>query len=491
MPQTAIIIGQRENCRRLERQLDLLRDRPVTLGWVLTDHDAQADRLDDDAPILGAVDQLEAIVARRRPGLALVSLPAVMNELITTIRTRLRRLGIPDRFMPTLQDQLAGVGPRTIPQLDLSALIDRSPRKIDQQAVRALIKDKCVLITGAGGSIGSELARLAATFDPAQLVLVDRSENALFEIDRQIARFAPGLARCALLHDIVEPEATKAHFELVQPDLVFHAAAHKHVPLMEDHPAAALDNNLFGTLFGTKSVADAADAVGVERFVMISTDKAVKPRSIMGMTKRLAELYVQYVSKRSQTRFAMVRFGNVLGSTGSVLDIWAKQLAEGGPITVTDPGMTRYFMMIPEAAALVMQSAALLDAPSSAGDVFILDMGQPVRIVDLALRFIEAHGLCPKLPDAAAASEATGEMRIVFTGARPGEKRHEQLARDPHALVPTAHPDILAARLPEVDEQLIEQMLAELSTQRHSRDRVHVAAAIRRLITAELQPAAA
>jgi len=306
VPQTAIIIGQRENCRRLERQLDLLRDRPVTLGWVLTDHDAQADRLDDDAPTLGAVDQLEAIVARRRPGLALVSLPAVMNELITTIRTRLRRLGIPDRFMPTLQDQLAGVGPRTVPQLDLPALIDRSPRKCDQQAVGALIKDKCVLITGAGGSIGSELARIAATFDPARLILVDRSENALFEIDRQIARFAPGLARRALLHDIVEPEATRAHFELVQPDLVFHAAAHKHVPLMEDHPAAAVDNNLFGT----KSVADAADAVGVERFVMISTDKAVKPRSIMGMTKRLAELYVQYVGQRSQTRFAMVRLGS-------------------------------------------------------------------------------------------------------------------------------------------------------------------------------------
>ena len=487
MPQTAIIIGQRENCRRLERQLDLLRDRPVTLGWVLTDHDVEADRLDDGAPTLGAVDQLEAIVARRRPGLALVSLPAVMNELITTIRMRLRRLGIPDRFMPTLEDQLAGVGPRMLPHLDLSALIDRSPRKIDQQAVRALIKDKCVLITGAGGSIGSELARIAATFDPAQLILIDRSENALFEIDRQIARFAPELARRALLHDIVEPEATRAHFELVQPDLVFHAAAHKHVPLMEDHPAAAVDNNLFGT----KSVADAADAVGVERFVMISTDKAVRPRSIMGMTKRLAELYVQYVGKRSQTRFAMVRFGNVLGSTGSVLDIWAKQLAEGGPITVTDPAMTRYFMMIPEAAALVMQSAALLDAPSSAGDVFILDMGQPVRIVDLALRFIEAYGLCPKLPDDAAASEATGQMRIVFTGARPGEKRHEQLARDPDALVPTAHPDILATRLPEVDEQLIEHMLAELSPQRRSRDRVRVAAAIRQLITAELQPAAA
>ncbi len=488
MSQTAIIIGQRVNCRQLERQLDLLRDRPITLGWVLTDNDAETDRLEDDAPTLGAIEQLEAIVARRRPSLAIVSLPAVMIELITRIRTRLRRLEVPDRFIATLEDQLAGVGPRSVPQLDLSALIDRSPRMIDQEAVRTLIKGKRVLITGAGGSIGGELARIAATLDPAQLILVDRSENALFEIDRQIARRAPDLSRRAVLHDVVEAEATKAHFQLVQPELVFHAAAHKHVPLMEDHPAAAVDNNLFGT----KSVVDAADAVGVERFVMISTDKAVRPRSIMGMTKRLAECYVQFVGTRSQTQFAMVRFGNVIGSTGSVLEIWARQLADGGPITVTDPQMTRYFMTIPEAAALVMQSAALLDAPSSAGDVFVLDMGEPLRIVDLARRFIEAHGLSAQLPGAEAApSTSAGQMRIVFTGARPGEKLHEQLAREPDGLEPTTHPDILAVKLPEPDEAQIDQMLTELSPQHRSGDRVGVAAIVRRLIASELHPAAA
>ena len=486
MLQTAILIGQRENCRQLERQLELLRDRPVTLGWVLTDNDDETGRLEDDAPTLGAVEQLEAIVARRRPALAIVSLPAVMNELITTIRTRLRRLGIPDRFIATLEDQLAGVGPRSVPQLDLSALIDRSPRMIDKQAVLKLIKRKRVLITGAGGSIGGELARIAATLDPAQLVLIDRSENALFEIDRQIARRAPDLPRRAVLHDVVEAEATKAHFQLVQPEVVFHAAAHKHVPLMEDHPAAAVDNNLFGT----KSVVDAADAVGVERFVMISTDKAVRPRSIMGMTKRLAERYVQFVSNRSKTWFATVRFGNVIGSTGSVLDTWARQLAEGGPITVTDPQMTRYFMTIPEAATLVMQSAALLDAPSSTGTVFVLDMGEPLRIVDLARRFIESHGLNAQLPGVAPSMSA-GQMRIVFTGARPGEKLHEQLAREPDRLEPTTHPDILAVRLPEPDEAQIDQMLTELSPQHRRGDRVGVAAIVRRLISTELHPAAA
>ena len=488
MSQTAIIIGQRENCRQLERQLDVLRDRPISLGWVLTDHDDVADHLEDDAPTLGTIEQLEAIVARRRPALAIVSLPAVMTELITTIRTRLRRLEIPDRFIATLEDQLAGVGPRSVPQLDLSALIDRSPRMIDQEAVRTLIKGKRVLITGAGGSIGGELSRIAATLEPAQLILVDRSENALFEIDRQIARRAPDLPRRAVLHDVVEAEATKAQFQLVQPEVVFHAAAHKHVPLMEDHPAAAVDNNLFGT----KSVVDAADAVGVERFVMISTDKAVRPRSIMGMTKRLAERYVQFVSTRSETWFATVRFGNVIGSAGSVLDTWARQLAEGGPITVTDPQMTRYFMTIPEAAALVMQSAALLDAPSSAGTVFVLDMGEPLRIVDLARRFIEAHGLDAQLPGAEVGpSTLAGQMRIVFTGVRPGEKLHEQLAREPDALEPTTHPDILAVRLSEPDEAQIDQMLTELSPEHRSGDPVGVAAIVRRLIATELHPAAA
>ena len=486
MLQTAILIGQRENCRQLERLLDLLRDRPVTLGWVLTNDEDETDRLENDAPTLGAIEQLEAIVARRRPELAIVSLPAVMIELITRIRTRLRRLEVPDRFIATLEDQLAGVGPRTLLQLDLAELINRSPRMIDQEAMRTLIKGKRVLITGAGGSIGSELSRLAARYDPAQLILVDRSENALFEIDRQIARLAPDLPRRAVLHDVVEAEATKAHFQLVQPELVFHAAAHKHVPLMEDHPAAAVDNNLFGT----KSVVDAADAVGVERFVMISTDKAVRPRSIMGMTKRLAERYVQFVGKRSQTKFAMVRFGNVIGSTGSVLEIWAKQLADGGPLTVTDPQMTRYFMTIPEAAALVMQSAALLDTPSSAGNVFVLDMGEPLRIVDMACRFIEAHGLSARLPGTAASTSA-GQIRIVFTGARPGEKLHEQLAREPDELTQTTHPDILAVRLPEPDEVQIKQMLTELSPEHRGGDRVGVAALIRRLISAELHPAAA
>lgn len=471
--QTAVLIGQPLTCLRLERQLDLLEQRPISIGWVLAEAGDQALDLTDAGPILGTLDQLEAIIANRRPALALISLPAVMKDLIMSIRTRLRKLGVADRFMPTLEDQIAGVGPRTHVDVDLTELLDRPPRQIDEAAVRSVIEDKRVLITGAGGSIGGELARIVARFNPAKLVLVDRSENALFEIDRQIARRHPDLPRKALLHDVVDAPGTLSHFEEHEPQVVFHAAAHKHVPMMEDHPAAAVDNNLFGTM----ATADAAHAVGAERFVMISTDKAVNPTSVMGATKRLAEMYVQYINERSDTGFSMVRFGNVLGSSGSVLETWGRQIADGGPITVTDSRMTRYFMTIPEAAALVIQSAALVAPLSDCGEVFLLDMGEPIRIVDLARRFIQLHGLEPTIEEdtrengnSRSRHAAHGTMQVVFTGIRPGEKLHEQLAFDAQAMRPTRHPDINIWELPTPDGALVEGMIEQLSTMRRPRD---------------------
>ncbi|MCH8150943.1 MAG: polysaccharide biosynthesis protein [Planctomycetes bacterium] len=491
MSQTAIIIGLPETCRRLERQLDLLPQRPVTLGWVLAEGDspnAAGESRHGDPEVLGVVSELEAIVARRRPDVALVALPSVMSRLIATIRTRLRRLGVPDRFMPTLEDQIAGIGPRSQLEVDLASLLDRKPRSIDEQAVRRVIQSKRVLITGAGGSIGSELARIVCRFNARELILVDRAENALFEIDRQIARLAQDLPRRAVLHDVVDAEATLKHFRRLRPAVVFHAAAHKHVPMMEGHPAAAVDNNLFGT----KSVADAADAAGTERFVLISTDKAVNPRSIMGATKRLAELYVQHINQRSPVSFSMVRFGNVLGSTGSVLDIWSKEIAEGGPLTVTDPGMTRYFMTVAEAAALVIQSAALVDPQSACPEVFLLDMGEPIRVVDLAHRFIALHGLEPQRPDSYDQQGGPGRVRIVFTGARPGEKLHEELLVGGEAIRPSAHPDIHIWQLPAPDPDFVEHMISVLSPQRRSPQAADVAEMVRHLVLHEQpQPAAA
>jgi len=294
--------------------------------------------------------------------------------------------------MTTLARPWAGEGhvwAGPAPRIDLAALIGRTPHEMDREAVGRVLRGRRVLITGAGGSIGGELARVAAEFEPSLLVLMERAENALFEIDRQMARHFPGVQRKAVLHDVVDAEATLRLCQKITPQVVFHAAAHKHVPLMEDHPAHAVTNNLFGT----KSIADAAVAVGAERFVMISSDKAVNPTSVMGATKRLAEMYVrglggEIANRKSPianegqgTRLSMVRFGNVLGSAASVLTIWAQQIAEGGPLTITDPRMTRYFMTIPEAATLVVQSAAL---EAGGVGVFVLDMGEPVRIVELA-----------------------------------------------------------------------------------------------------------
>ena len=480
MRTTAILIGPAAACDRLERQLALAPEPPVVLGRVHVGEAAGA----GDTPVLGQLESLESVCATRRPGLALVTLPAAMSELLATIRTRLRRAGIADRFIPTLEDLLAGVGPRTEIDVDLERLIGRPPRPIDEAAIRAVVGGRNVVVTGAGGSIGGELCRIIARFGPGRLVMVERSENALFEIDRQIARRHPGLSRRAALHDVVDAAPTRELFAEEECDVVFHAAAHKHVPMMEDHPGLAVDNNLFGT----RSAVDAAVAAGAERFVMVSTDKAVHPTSMMGATKRLAELYVQHVNRSSGTSCSLVRFGNVLGSSGSVLETWKRQIADGGPLTVTDPRMTRYFMSIREAASLVIQAAALTDRSASSGEVFVLDMGEPFRIVDLARRFIEMHGLTPVFPEESGAdgrlgrSPRPGDLAVAYVGIRPGEKLHEELALDAESIRPSRHPHVRIWGLPVPDPAWIEAMIGRLSPTRRSRDAAAVASLVREMV---------
>ncbi len=337
-------------------------------------------------------------------------------------------------------------------EIDPALLIGRTHYGMDRAAVGAILTGKRVLITGAGGSIGSELARLAAGFNPERLILMERAENALFSIDNQLARRFPGVPRSAVLHDVVDAEHTMEIVRAHGPQVIFHAAAHKHVPLMEDHPSHAVNNNLFGT----KAIADAARACGAERFVLISTDKAVNPTSVMGATKRLAEVYVSSLAGGAggHTCFSMVRFGNVLASACSVIPIWAAQLADGAPITITDPRMTRYFMTIPEAATLVAQAAALSDDGGEA-PLYVLNMGEPVRIFDLALRFARLSGYEPRvrvetlpagaeLPrfDQTVADAHAPRADVIFTGIRPGEKLFEQLAYAAENLSPTTHPGI-------------------------------------------------
>ncbi|KAA0215899.1 MAG: polysaccharide biosynthesis protein [Leptolyngbya sp. PLA3] len=434
-----VLIGTPDSVELLRRQLDLLPEAPTPIGAVLVGDDGPPGHLMD----LGGLGELESVCRAHRPAVAVVSLPGALAGQEREIRAALARCGVRTRVVPPLDELLSReplpIAARRAQTVDLATLVGRRAHPVDRAQLERLLGGSRVLITGAGGSIGSEIARLCASFEPALLVLADRSENAVFEIDRTLGGTHRGVPRRAVLHDVVDRDATRVLVEQTQPDLIFHAAAHKHVPLMEDHPSHALTNNFFGT----RSIADAAVSAGVRRFVLISSDKAVNPTSVMGATKRLAEMYVQGLGRRGggATQLSMVRFGNVLGSACSVLPIWESQIAEGGPVTVTDTRMTRYFMTIPEAAGLVVHAASL-STPAQA-EVFVLDMGEPVSILELAKRFVRAHGLEPVVGSKAGAWNQT-EIRL--TGIRPGEKLHEELAYDVESLRPTAHPGIMALR---------------------------------------------
>lgn len=436
-PLRVLLIGTPVSAAQLAHSLEVVEPQPHIAGVILTNAAAGTTRAIQG---LGTLDQLDAILDETPADQVLISLPIAMTGAADEAIQALDARGIVWRFMPTLADQLTGRATPSLassraaaasmasPFVDPVRLLNRRPHDLDEDAIRRTLAERVVLITGAGGSIGSEIARIVARFGPSRLVLVERSENALFEIDREVARAHPALGRAAILHDVTNRPRTLAVVASQKPAVIFHAAAHKHVPMMEDHPSEAVENNFYGT----RSIADAAAQNGVDRFVMISTDKAVNPSSVMGASKRLAELYIQSLNTRSDTNYSMVRFGNVLGSACSVLPIWSQQIARGLPVTVTHPDMYRYFMTIPEAAGLVLQSAALSNADGNGGgEVFLLDMGDPIRIVDLARRFIKLQGLEPDV-----------DVPVQFTGIRPGEKLFEELAYGGENMIETPHASV-------------------------------------------------
>jgi FlaA1/EpsC-like NDP-sugar epimerase len=344
----------------------------------------------------------------------------------------------------------------------LEELLGRAPVCLVTPELQRFLAGKVVLVTGAGGSIGSEICRQIMKFCPQRLVLLDRAENALFEIDRELRDRWIGADVRACVADVCDAVRIGRVFEGERPEVVFHCAAHKHVPMMELNPGEAVKNNVLGT----KVVADAAAEARCAAFVMVSTDKAVNPTSVMGATKRCAELYVQSLNRRCVTRFVAVRFGNVIGSSGSVVPIFRKQIEAGGPVTVTHPEMQRYFMTIPEASQLVMQAGAI----GRGGEIFVLDMGEPVRILDLAREMIVRSGLKP------------GEdVEIRFTGVRPGEKLYEELAGDDERTRPTAHPKIrvweLPAAMPEQANRTINLLSDVIDAERSD-----VLAALKRVV---------
>lgn len=482
---SAILIGTAQTLSLLVDQLRLLPGSPSAAAFVRIDGTSGNG--------FATLSDLARLKSETGATIAIVSIPSTMHREMDAACRAIAATGLFGRVVPPLNELLEGAVQTSLPptpatvvaakrEIDVTDLIGRTPYGVDRKAVAGVLEGSRVLITGAGGSIGSEIARIAATFRPGCLMLMERSENALFEIDRQIARKFPDVPRKALLHDIADADATMRHVLELKPDVVFHAAAHKHVPLMEDHPAHALTNNLFGT----KSVADAALACGAKRFVLISSDKAVNPTSVMGATKRLAEMYTQGLHKQGRavrgnaaTNFSMVRFGNVLGSACSVLPIWSTQIADGGPITVTDPRMTRYFMTIHEAAMLVIQSAAIEPGPDAA--VFVLDMGEPVKILDLAMRFARAQGFAPLVAGSSSSADADlPTMEIAVTGKRPGEKLHEELCYAAEQLRETPFPGINAWAGELRSDFNLPAMIAELGAARQMPEKDAVVRAIRK-----------
>ncbi len=367
----------------------------------------------------------------RRKGLALdeviIAMPSAPPQRLREIVHILQEAKLPFRTIPAMSQLATGsVSVTHLRPVQIEDLLGRAEIEIDGDEISGMIADRVVMVTGAGGSIGSELCRQIASFGPKLLLMVERSEPALFPIEQELVEVGRKNLLVPLVADILDRSRMEDIFQRYRPAAVFHAAAHKHVPLMENQPREAIRNNVFGTT----QVAELAHLYGAERFLLISTDKAINPTNVMGATKRMAEMRVQAMQSHtgSSTQYAAVRFGNVLGSSGSVVPIFARQIAAGGPVKVTHPDVTRYFMTIPEAVTLVLQAAS----QAQGGDIFVLDMGQPVKIVDLARQMIELSGLKPD-----------HDIRIEFTGLRPGEKLFEELSHSGENVAPTAHPKIM------------------------------------------------
>jgi FlaA1/EpsC-like NDP-sugar epimerase len=412
---------------------DLLRELARRTDWrvvgLLDDNPAKQGRQINGVGVLGRIGCIGQIAKQLSVSHAIVAMPSAS----AAVRRRAMEFAAADGLtvltVPAFGDLLSGKFEISqVRAFELEDLLGRDRIELDEAGLQGLLESRTILVTGAGGSIGSELCRQIARFSPRQLVFLEQSEFALYSIEQEFA----GRPVSCVVGDVRDAERMKAVFAACRPDVVFHAAAYKHVPLMEGANAwEAVRNNVLGTL----TVARAAAAAGASEFVLISTDKAVNPTNVMGASKRLAEVVCQAVQAESSgTRFVMVRFGNVLGSSGSVIPLFREQIARGGPVTVTHPEIIRYFMLIPEAAQLVMQAGLLAARESEGGRVFVLDMGEPVKIIDLARDMIRLSGF------------SEDDIRIEFTGLRPGEKLYEELLADGEATLPTPHPKLRIAR---------------------------------------------
>lgn len=404
--------------------------------------------------VMGKIDDIPRIIKEQRIESMIVALPSADSFVIRKAVEQARKAGIKNiKIVPTLTEIVDGkVSIADLKELKIEDLLGREPISFDFEAIRKFIQDKKILITGAAGSIGSELCRQIAKFKPGLLIALDQDETGIFNIAQEMKSQFPGLKFETIIGDILDKEKMEYVFEKFRPQIVFHAAAYKHVPLMEAHPDEAVKNNIFGT----KTIAEVAVKFGTEKFVFISTDKAVNPTSVMGATKRVGEMICQSLNKEGSCRFVAVRFGNVLDSRGSVIPVFKEQIKKGGPVRVTHPEMKRYFMMIQEACLLVMQAAEM----GKGGEVFVLDMGKPIKIIDLARELIRLSGL-----------EPDKDIPIVFSGPRPGEKFFEDILTAEEGTEATHRDRIFIAKLAEVDKEKLESQLSRLKEVLHQRNK--------------------
>ena len=434
-----LIVGAGQAGMLVARELQRRAERKYQPVGLIDDDPAKRRMRVAGLEVLGGRGDLPRLIQRLDVQDVIVAMPSapaeVIREIYDTCGSRVRL-----RTLPGMYEVIDGqVSAAQIRDVQIEDLLGRQPVHVDLDEIALYLRDERVLITGGGGSIGSELCRQIARFGPSSLFVLGNEENAIFEVQQELQFRHPALALTPLIANIRDECRMRQIFQQVRPTVVFHAAAHKHVPLMEQHPHEAVKNNVTGT----RICAQMAVSYGAKRFVLISTDKAVNPTSVMGATKRVAELICRYHNDIGDTRFVAVRFGNVLGSRGSVLPLFRQQLARGGPLTVTHPDMERYFMTIPEAVALVIQAGAM----GRGGEICVLDMGRPVRIVDLARNLIRLSGL-----------EVDRDVRIVFTGVRPGEKMCEEVLSAEEGTKSTRHSRIFVALSDEISSTFWEDL---------------------------------
>lgn len=416
-----------------------------------------------DVKVVGGTKQISHFVKDNNIEKIVIAIPSMDKQQMADLMKLCIETGVQTQTIPRIEDLMTGkVSVNDMQDVKIEDLLGRDEVQLDLKAIADKLTDKTILVTGAGGSIGSEICRQVSEFRPSRLILLGHGESSIYNIDMELRQKVS--ADIEIIPIIADVQDRMRIFDIVsdyKPDVMYHAAAHKHVPLMEANPMEAVKNNIFGT----KNVAEAADTFGVPYFVMVSTDKAVNPPNIMGATKRFAEMIVQNLAKDSETKFAAVRFGNVLGSRGSVVPLFKQQIAKGGPVTITDPEMTRYFMTIPEASRLVIQAGTL----AAGGEVFVLDMGEPVKIVDLAKNLIKLSGYSEE------------EIGIEYSGIRPGEKLFEELLNEnerqseyvfPKIFVGKAEPasrlemEFVISKLPEMSDSELKETLVGLANRK-------------------------